>query len=112
MAPKAIRFVLSVVCDEEMQAEQGEAAVVVNDTAVWSQRFSRADMEGHVAGAITMLGQEARAALEVASATRDEGEADQTKAPPSPAVQRKPRRRAGQTTKGERASGVSMSRRL
>ena len=75
MPDRAIRFVLSVVCDEEMQAEQGEAAVVVNDTAIWSQRFSRADMEGHVAGAITMLGQEAREALEVASATKVDEEA-------------------------------------
>jgi len=112
MPDRAIRFVLSVVCDEEMQAEQGEAAVVVNDTAIWSQRFSRADMEGHVAGAITMLGQEAREALEVASATKVDEEAEPDEVPPSPAKGRAPRRRQTQTTKGKRDSGVSLSRRL
>lgn len=112
MPDRAIRFVLSVVCDEEMQAEQGEAAVVVNDTAIWSQRFSRSDLEGHVAGAIVALAQEARDALDVQSATKEELPPEPSEAPPSPAKGRAPKRRQNQTIKGNRVSGVSLSRRL
>lgn len=104
MSEPLVTYVLSVACDEQLQALKGEAAVVVNDEVVFTQKVPRADIDGHASWAIVELARQAKEALDAAQATTDD-------APPTQ-PSRPPRRRQGQAVKPTRSSGVSRSRRL
>jgi hypothetical protein len=102
MTEPLVTYVLSVACDERLQALKGEAAVVVNDEVVFSQKVARADIDGHASWAVVELARQAKEALDAAQSTKTE--------PPSTQPQREPKRRKGQTVKPTRSSGVSRSR--
>jgi hypothetical protein len=102
MSEPVITYVLSVVADERLQALRGEAAVMANDAVVWSGKVGRKDVDGHVSWAVVELAQQAKAALDAASASKPDA------APPPPQPRRPARKQA--QGKGTIERGVSRSR--
>lgn len=99
---RLVSYVVSIVCDEQHQAQKGEVAVMVGDSAVWTGRMGAEELGGHISAAALLLAQRAKEALDANEATKDE--------PPPSEPRRAGRRRQEPQENATRSSGVSRSR--